>query len=89
MKPIEFKGSNALVAKNQKQYQPLPAFMDTNDASGIVVSCWKMNFREWLLVIFTGRVYVQSMTFRKPLQPLLLTVKSPLVFINETADNNG
>lgn len=67
MKPIKFKGMNAVFAKDQPEYIPLPA---KRTVDGIVTSCWKMGFFEWLKVIFTGRVYVSQMTFNDLLQPI-------------------
>lgn len=77
MKPVKFKGSNVVFAENQPEYLPLPAF---KDESGIVVSCWKMTWIERLKFLFTGRIYLQVLTFNKPLQPLLPSVENPLVF---------
>ena len=39
MKPVEFKHQNVVFAKDQPEYQPLPALrLDTPE--GEVISCW-------------------------------------------------
>lgn len=74
MKPVKFKESNAVYAKDQKEYLPLPAFKyDTKE--GEVVSCWNLSLMERLRVLFTGRLWVSLMTFNKPLTPSFFTTK--------------
>lgn len=73
MKPTEFKEQNVVFAKDQPQYQPLPALrFDTPE--GHVVSCWKLSFRERVKLLITGRMWVSLMTFNKPLTPSFLSV---------------
>lgn len=45
MIPCEFPGSNAIIAKDQPEYLPLPCFIS---GDGQVISCWKLSFRERL-----------------------------------------
>ncbi len=68
MKPIEFKGSNVVFAKDQPEYLPLPAMHDSE--SGTVTSCWKMTWRERLEVLWHGRLFIATLTFNNPLQPI-------------------
>jgi hypothetical protein len=75
MKPITFKGQNTVFAKDQPEYFPLPAFK-TED--GRVVSCWKLSILERLYLLLRGRLWFQSKTFNRPLQPQLLTVNTPI-----------
>lgn len=74
MNPIQFKQVNVTFAKDQPEYQPLPAFR-TED--GQVVSCWRMTFKERLRVLFTGKVWLLLLTYNHPLQPQWLTVFDP------------
>jgi hypothetical protein len=76
MQPVKFKGSNVVFAENQPEYLPLPAF---KDASGEVVTCWKMTLVERLKFLFTGRFYLRVSTFNQPLQPLLPSVENPII----------
>ncbi len=70
MKPIEFPEQNILIA----EYLTLPAHVDSG---GMVTSKWKLTFRERLVALFVGYVYIQQMTFGHPLQPLSPTVDMP------------
>ena len=72
MNAVEFKGCNVELAKNQKEYKTLPAFCDTEN--GIVVTCYKLSFKDLLKIFFTRKVWLGQMTFNKPLQPQKLSV---------------
>jgi hypothetical protein len=69
MKPINFKESNCVYAKDQKEYLPLPVYK-TKD--GEVTSCWKFSFFERIKILFTGKVYLTLLTFNNPLQPQII-----------------
>lgn len=72
MKPIKFKHVNTEFAKDQEQYNTLPALrLDTPE--GHVITCWKMTPKERLKVLFTGKVWMNLMSFNKPLTPSLLS----------------
>ena len=74
MKPTTFKHQNTVFAKDQKEYQPLPALrLDTKE--GEVISCWKLSFIERVRVLFLGRIWVSLMSFNKPLTPSYLSTK--------------
>lgn len=84
MKPTDFKGSNVVFAKDQPEYQPLPAFIDAEDRDGTVVMCWKMTFWERLRILFTGRIWISVLTFRSPLQPIYVAAdKSEVLHVQE------
>ncbi len=74
MKPIDFKGTNVVFAKNQPEYLPLPA-VRTED--GIVTTCWEASFKERLKFLFRGKLWLQLMTFNHPLQPILPSIDKP------------
>jgi hypothetical protein len=75
MKPIKFKQQNCVYAQNQQEYLPLPAH---KDKSNIITSCWKASFVERIIFLITGKVWVQIMSFDKPLQPQKISIKKPL-----------
>lgn len=75
MKPIKFKGSNVVYGERQKEYFPLPGFIDHQSKEGIFVSCWKLSFWERIRALFTGKIWVSKWTFHGALQPTLLTTK--------------
>jgi hypothetical protein len=82
MKPVHFPESNAIFAKDQPEYLPLPSFIDPNDKNGSVVFCWELTFKERLKLLFTGKVWVSIWTFKNPLQPSRLTINKSEVIDN-------
>lgn len=79
MKPTSFKHQNIVIAKDQPPYTPLPA-LRLNTANGEVISCWKMSFKERVMVLFTGRVWFSLMSFNKPLTPSFMSVNRKDVY---------
>ena len=73
---IEFSEQTIIIAKDQPQYQPLPAHR-FNDETGRIACCWKLTWRERLSVLFSGVIWHQILTFNQSLQPQLLTVEKP------------
>ena len=65
-----------IFAENQPEYLPLPAYR-FGDAEKTVLSRWKLTWGERLRVLLTGNLWLYSLTFGNPLQPLLPTVKKP------------
>ena len=74
MKPIEFPGANVVWAKDQPEYQPLPARVEGD----ITLTCWRLTWWERLKVLLLGRLWLQQMNYRQPLQPQLPSVDSPI-----------
>lgn len=72
MKPIAFSESNCVYAKDQPEYLPLPTY---KTADGAVTACWGLSLRERLMLLWTGRLWFQVLTFNQPLQPQYPTVK--------------
>lgn len=75
MKPVEFDGWNAEIAKDQKEYLTLPAHIAKD---GEVVSCWELSDEEIEEIKKTKRIYLGISTFNKPLQPQRLSVYNPV-----------
>ena len=69
MRPVEFPEQNVVMAKDQPQYQPLPAARELG-GDGRLTSCWRLEWRERLVVLLPGRIYVTCVTYGQPLQPL-------------------
>lgn len=79
MKPIKFKYQNTVYSKNQSEYQELPSLkLDT--AEGEVISCWKLSFKERIIVLITGKIWLSLMSFNNPLTPSFLSTKRKEVF---------
>lgn len=79
MKGIKFKHQNIVFAENQPEYTPLPA-LKLNSPEGEVISCWSMNLRERVKVLFTGKVWLSLMMFNKPLTPSFMSVDRKKVY---------
>ena len=78
MQPVEFKGSNVVIAKDQPEYLPLPALV-IDDRT---ISCWHLTWWERLKVLASGRLWLSQLNFGRPLQPQLPTLERPFT-INE------
>jgi len=79
MKPVEFKHQNIVYAKDQPEYQPLPA-LKIGNPNGDIVSCWKLSAKERIKIVFTGRVWLSLMSFNQPLTPSYLSVNRKEVY---------
>lgn len=77
MKPIRFKECNATIAKDQPEYFPLPAWIDKTNPNRRVVVLWKLTMRERIILLLTGKLWHQMLTFGMPLQPQLLGGPKP------------
>ena len=89
MKLIEFPEQTVVIAKNQKEYNPLPAHVYEGDPQGRIAFCWKLHWWERLAVLVSGEIWAEVLTFKQPLQPQLLSVEKPamrLPFTEETKD---
>lgn len=66
-------------AKNQPQYRQLPAVnVRYGDDSRSVVTCYTLEPEEIAEIARTGRIWLEQMTFGRPLQPQRPTVYEPL-----------
>jgi len=69
-----FPEQTAVFAKDQPQYRQLPAHVSKD---GKVTCCWNLTWRERVMVLFTGKVWHQVLTFHSPLQPQKLSAEKP------------
>lgn len=84
MKPIKFKEANVTFAKDQPEYQQLPA-LKLETQQGEVITCWNLTFKERLKILFTGKLWMCLLSFNKPLTPSFLSVNKSDLF---TKKNN-
>jgi hypothetical protein len=72
VKPIEFDGCDAVYAKDQPEYLPLPVrrFDGNPPGAGGVTSCWELTWLERLKIFINGHFYISMLTFDQPLQPI-------------------
>lgn len=71
MKAIEFEGHNIVIAKDQPQYIPLPAFH--NPEEGSVTFCFKLTDDELNRLYATGELWFKQLTFNGPMNPIALS----------------
>lgn len=74
MEPIPFRGHNATFAKNQPEYQTLPAYRCPD---GVVITCWSLSGEELMKILQTGRIWLSQSTFGTPLQHVLPSLGIP------------
>lgn len=77
MKLIEFPEHNAVIAKDQPEYNPMPAHIDRSTPECMITCCWKLSIPERLELLLTGKLWQQMMSFHQPIQPQLLSVNKP------------
>lgn len=78
MKPVAFPEQTVVLAPDQKGYDPLPVHA-TPAPELIMVSCWRLGWRERLKLLLTGRLWLMQRTLGHPLQPSLITADRPFV----------
>lgn len=84
MIPKFFPEANVNFAADQKEeYYELPAF---RDQAGNVVTLWQLSDEEKARVLETGEIWLSTMTFNKPLQPVYLSTEKPLEPIKRNTD---
>ena len=74
--------SQVTYAKDQPEYVLLPAWRSPD---GLVVTRWKLSWRERLRILFSGSLWLSILTFNKPLQPVRLAAEPPLEDMQEHA----
>ena len=79
MKLTNFPEQTVVIAKDQPQYNPLPAYKFKDDPQGRIACCWSLSLRERIAVLFGGRIWHQILTFNQPLQPQLLSIDKPVL----------
>ena len=79
MEPINFDGANCVYGKDQPEYMPLPAHKDEN---GVVLTCWKLSPEDMQRIQETGVIWLEMLTFNKPLMPVRLDSVKPEI-VNE------
>lgn len=73
MKAVDFPYKNVDIAKDQPEYNTLPALV-LGDRNGTVISCWELTDEEIEELKKTKRIYLSLWTFGQPLQPQRMAV---------------
>lgn len=79
MNLIEFPEMTTVIAKDQPEYNPLPAHRFKHDPHGRIACCWKITIWERIKLLFTGKIWHEVLTFNQSLQPQLLSVDKPIM----------
>jgi hypothetical protein len=71
MEPIDFPEAHVTLAKDQPEYKPLPVYRPghAENPLGVATSCWHLSWAERLRLLYTGRLWLNQITFWQPLQP--------------------
>ena len=77
MKLIEFPEQNVVIAEDQKEYLPMPAYKLPGHPQGYTVCCWDLTVAEIEEVARTGIIWQTILTFNNPMHPQLLSVEKP------------
>lgn len=65
------------IAKNQPQYRVLPS-VPIFDKNKTIITRWRFPLLSRLILLFTGNLYIEYMTFGQPVTPLYLSVEHPM-----------
>lgn len=80
MEPKKFEGANVVYGANQPEYIPLPAEKRGKERTGEVLTCWKLTDEERVLIQMTGELWISTLTFGLPLQPVFPSAIKPEIY---------
>jgi len=74
---VTFAASQVVTfAANQPPYKPLPGVLERD---GRLTTRWKLTWRERFKILRTGDLWLQVLTFNRPVQPVKLLVDEPSI----------
>lgn len=73
MTPKKFDEVNVVMGEGQPEYKPLPAHR--NPETGEVIMCFSLSEEEKARVQETGEIWVSLLTFKHPMQPIIVTTE--------------
>jgi hypothetical protein len=76
MIPVQFPESNAVLAFNQDEYEPLPLHR-FEGPEGRVAMCFRLSPAEIEEIFRTKTLWVQQLTFGRNFQPIALSTQRP------------
>lgn len=77
MNLVHFPEETVVIAKDQPEYLPLPAYKAKNDAWGRIVCCWHLTWKDRLMLLWRGCIWHEVLTFNNALQPQKLSIEKP------------
>lgn len=66
----------AVYAEDQPEYLQLPC-LKSSAPEGRITTRWKLTWRERFEIFLSGDLWLQVLTFHKPLQPVKLMTEEP------------
>jgi hypothetical protein len=90
MIPVQFPESNAVLARDQGEYEPLPIYT-FGDAEGRMAFCCRLSDAEIAEIVRTRTLWIQQLTFGRRFQPIALSTERPhdLPQASEAGESNG
>lgn len=85
MRAIKFKQATTIVAENQPEYQPLPAYhgqLGENESQTGLITCFELSDEEIDNVKKYGKIWHSQLTFGAPMQPI------QMFCVNDLFDNS-
>lgn len=73
MKALEFEEQTHVIAKDQKEYQPLPAYID----NGFVTYCMELDKDDVKSIKARGKISFRFLNFGGPFQPIRVQLDKP------------
>ena len=77
MIPVQFPESNAILARDQGEYEPMAMHVRPGDAQGTVTCCFRLSDAEIEEMTRTRTLWVQQLTFGRRFQPIGLSCQRP------------
>lgn len=75
--------SEVKIAEHQDEYETLPAIV-TGD--GVVISRWRLTWRERLVALINGDIYLHQSTYGQLVQPVYMEVDEPKIRVDFTEE---
>lgn len=76
MIPVQFPEANAVLARDQGEYEPLPVYV-FQDEQGRIAFCLRLSPVELEEIARTKTLWVQQLTFGRRFQPIALSTQRP------------
>jgi hypothetical protein len=76
MIPVQFPEANAVLAREQGEYEPMAVY-HFGDAEGRIACCFRLSPAELEEIARTKTLWVQQLTFGRRFQPIGLSTQRP------------
>ena len=77
MIPVQFPESNAVLARDQDEYEPMAIYAFPSDPEGRVAFCMRLTDAEIEEICCTRTLWIQQLTFGRRFQPIALSTDRP------------